>query len=128
MAYLFKINKMIFNFSSKFQYLKNLLNYFIYLHFKYCPPYLSPFIVLYSIFHPVVYERVVTHPPTAPHQSFLISHSSQHPPSLGHHVSKGLDAFSPTKARQISSLLHKCQGPRTSSCMLFGLWLSLWEL
>ena len=49
-------------------------------------------------------------------------------PFLGHQVSTGLGTSSPTKARQCSPLLHMCWGPRTSPCMLFGWWLSLWEL
>jgi hypothetical protein len=51
-----------------------------------------------------------------------------HPPTLEHQVSVGLDTASPIEVRHGSSLLHICQGPRTSLYMFFGWWLSLWEL
>ena len=54
--------------------------------------------------------------------------SPKHPSSLEHQVSMGLGVSSPSEAKQGSPLLHMCQGPRTSLCMLFGCWLSLWEL
>jgi hypothetical protein len=50
------------------------------------------------------------------------------PPSLGHQGATGLGIYSPTEARQVYPLLPVCQGPQTSPCMLFGSWLSLWEL
>lgn len=36
---------------------------------------------------------------------------TQHPLTLGHHVSKGVCLSSPTEARQGSLLLHNCWGP-----------------
>ena len=49
-------------------------------------------------------------------------------PTLVHEVSTGLGTSSPTESKQGSTLLHMCQGPWTSPCMLFGWWLSPWEL
>jgi len=49
---------------------------------------------------------------------------SHHP---GHQVSTRLGT-SPNEASQGSPLLHMCRGPWTSLCMVFGWWLSLWEL
>ena len=55
-------------------------------------------------------------------------HSFPPPPSLGYQVSTGLGTSSPTETRQGSPLLHVCWRPRTSPSMLFGWWLSRWEL
>jgi hypothetical protein len=85
---------------------------FIYLHPKYCPLPVPPRRVLLPI--PLSFASEKKH--------------SQDPPTLGHQVSIGLGPSSPTEARQDSSLLNMCQGPQTSPCMLFGWWLSLWEL
>ena len=43
-------------------------------------------------------------------------------------ISTGLSTSSPTEARQGSPMLLKYWGPQTSQCMLFGCWLSFWEL
>jgi hypothetical protein len=79
------------------------------------------------IFHPFTSPPLLlrgvpplTHPPPA--------HPHQNPPSLGHQVSTGLRVSSPEKIRQGSPLPNMCQGPQTSPGMLFGWWLSLWEL
>jgi hypothetical protein len=49
-------------------------------------------------------------------------------PLPGPHVSWGLGMSSPTEVRQGSPLLYICWGPSTSSCMLPGWWLSVWEI
>lgn len=52
-----------------------------------------------------------------------------HPsPSLGHQVSTGELGESFTTETRQDPLLHMCQGPGTSLCMLFGWWLSIWEI
>ena len=48
--------------------------------------------------------------------------------SLAHQIFVGLGASSPTEDRQGSPLLLMCWEPWTNLCMLFGWWLSLWEL
>jgi hypothetical protein len=83
------------------------INYFIYLHLKYCPL-------------PGSSSQFFT--------SSLCSSSSWHPSFLGYQVSTGLDASFPMETRQDNSLLHMCWGPWTSPCTLFGWWVSLWEL
>jgi len=52
---------------------------------------------------------------------------SRPPYSLGPQVFPVLGVSSLTEARQGSSLLYMCPGPWTSSCMLPGWWLSIWE-
>jgi hypothetical protein len=49
-------------------------------------------------------------------------------PILWHQVSTGLDASLPIEVRHGNPLLHMCRGFWSSPCMLFGWWLSLWEL
>lgn len=58
----------------------------------------------------------------------LLPHHFQHPPPLEHHVSIVFGASSPIDVQQGTSLLHMCHRPWISPCMLFGWWLSLWEL
>jgi hypothetical protein len=50
------------------------------------------------------------------------------PPSLGPQISKRLGKLSPTDARPGSPLLHMCQEPQTSLCVLPVCWLSLLEI
>ena len=56
--------------------------------------------------------------------------TSEMVPSYSPTKVSGLGSFSPTEAKKGSPLLHMCQGPQTRPCMciLFGWWLSLWEL
>ena len=58
-----------------------------------------------------------------PHLTIL----HQHPPYLRQPVSIGFDTSSCTKARQGSPLLHMCQGPWISQCLVFGWLYSLGE-
>jgi hypothetical protein len=82
--------------------------YFIYLHPK-CPP----------------------SPPTWTSSFPLLLWEDTHTLGLHFHEASSLywiTESSPTEARQGSPLLYMCWVPGTSSCMLFGWWLSLWKL
>ena len=72
------------------------LNYFIYVHFKSCPPSWFP---LPKSFIPSSQPLRGCLPPAHP-----LSHPYQHPSSLRHQVSTGLRASSPTEAIQGSPL------------------------
>jgi hypothetical protein len=76
-------------------------------------------------------HSVPLHPDSLPHSPFFCFWEDGSPrvsPTLAHQVPIGLGTSSPTVARQISPLLHMYQGPLSSLDILFGLWLSLWEL
>lgn len=61
-----------------FHLLKSLLNYFIYLYSKCCPPFFSPFPVNFTpITLPFALERVVPHSPT--HPQLTTQSASPHP-------------------------------------------------
>jgi hypothetical protein len=66
---------------------------------------------------------VLPHPPTHPYHTPV-----NIPPFPGHGVSTGFRAFFPTEARHDSPLQPMCPVLRANPCMLFGWWLSLWEL
>jgi len=81
------------------------------------PSWSPPFRVLHPILPLLASERVFSYP----------SCRLPHPLSLGHQVSTGLGSSFPTEAREGSPLLRMCW-PRISPYMLFGWWLTLWEL
>lgn len=89
-----------------------LIDYFIYLHRN------------YSLLRPPFSEFFTSSP------SFLFWEGAfpQESPLSAAWSLYRLSTSSPNEARHSSSLLHMDWGPRTSLCMLFGLWLSLWEL
>ena len=85
------------------------------------------------------YSPIITAP--GPHSHSSLSHSSSLLPlkgcsptptrpssSWGPQVSRELSISSPTEGRPGSPLLHMYWEPWTSSCMLPGWWLSVWEL
>jgi hypothetical protein len=98
------------------------LTFLLYLHFK-CyplsqfspvnPPIPSPL--------PILQWCSNTHPPTP---AFLLSPS----PKLEHRTFTGPRASSSIDAQQGHLLLHMWLEPRVFSCVLFGLWISPWEL
>ena len=55
-------------------------------------------------------------------------HPTRLPYSLRPQVSWELGAISLTEARPGGSLLYMCLGPQTSSCVLPGWWLIVWEI
>jgi hypothetical protein len=95
-----------------------LLNYFIYLHSKSCPPFCSPY--------PWFLHPISLLPPLRGCSLTLSPY--QHPFSLGHQVSTGLSTSSSNEARQVGPLLSMCPGPWTSPCVLLDFWLICWEL
>jgi hypothetical protein len=90
-------------------------------------PYVAPFSVPFhnspSILFPLASEKVLpTHEPTYPlHTSIHSNLTPQHPSSLGHQVSTGLGASSPTEARQVSTLIHMFPGAIDQA--MYVLWL-----
>ena len=90
------------------------IKYFMYLHLKCCPP-SGPGSQRLS-------------PITQPCPPWEVLVKGRYPLFLQYQVSIGLGTSSPTEARQSRPLLHMCPGIETSPCMLFGSWISLWEL
>ena len=85
----------------------------IYLYPKYWPPSVLPC-------------RIIT-PSLLPFEYDVVPYDSGYPSTLGYQVSTELGRSSSTETR-LGILLHWWQGPQTTLCMLFGWWLSLWEL
>ena len=85
------------------------------------PHFWSPLHEFFTLSHiPFASERVRS--PTHSHFNLLTSHFP------GHQVSIGTSTSFPIEARQGSTLLYLQQRSSTSPCMLFGWWLSPWEL
>jgi hypothetical protein len=53
---------------------------------------------------------------------------SWHSPTLGHQAFTGPRASPPSNVQQGQPLLHMLMEPWVTPCVLFGWWLSLWEL
>jgi hypothetical protein len=106
-----------------------LLDHFIYLYSKYLPPSLCPLSELFtqSPLH-FASERVIappyTHPLHAPTHPHLTQPASPFPGSPNLYRIR----YILSHWRQASPLLHVCQMPWTSLYMLFGWWLTLWEI
>jgi hypothetical protein len=99
-----------------------IISYFLYLHFKYYPPFLvpPPRNPLLHALSPCFYERVP--PPThscLPTLAF---------PYTGALSFIGPRASPPIDAQQGHPLLHMQLEPWVSPCVLFSWWFSPWEL
>jgi hypothetical protein len=110
---------LLFNLCFYFYYL-NFYCYFIYSQSSHCSP------SQYPLSHLVLYPCP---PPSCfwEHAPHTTTPASRPPYYLGPQVSQDLVTSSPTVARPGSPLMYMCLGTWTSSCMLPGWWISLWE-
>ena len=77
---------------------------------------------LHDFFHPIAFERVL---PYTHSYHILTSSPSPYTPTPAYHYPGasslyGIGIYTPPGARQGSPLLHMCQMPHTSLCILCG--------
>jgi hypothetical protein len=111
--------------ASVFSFLKH---YFIYLLSSHCPQILFNYFIylLLTLCSSFSSSTPTPHPIRSP--PCIREGTPPHQTSLFPGASRGLGTSSPTEARLGRPLLHICQRPQTSSCMLLGWCLSLLDL
>jgi hypothetical protein len=105
------------NFLIYFNFLFIFIRYFLYLHFK-CYPF--SWFPLRKVPHPFPLPLITNWPTPAAWP--------WHSPTLGHRVFTGLRASLHIDEQLSHSLLHIQLEPWVPPCVLFGWWLSPWEL
>jgi hypothetical protein len=96
---------------------KNIIYYFLYLHFKFYPP--SSFLLWKP---PIPFPSPLLISPPTP------TSLSWHSPTLGHWAFTRPKASPPTDDQQGHRLLHVLLKSWVPPCVLFGWWFSPWEL